>query len=329
MKHLFLLFFVFSVPTCIVAQVDSTSTTIELDSKSLLKEISVNACKCIDSVDTYNKSKKEISKGINSCIDKQMMAYQLGKQLSSIKDLLKEKEGNYVENKQVNVEINVNPESDSYKKNYYEMETYLMDNCPAVKDKIAANDQIGEKSLSNNPDAMRFYELALDETKLGNFEKAIDYYKKALVYDKEFAFAYDNMGICYRRLNEFDKAIESYEKSLEIDPNGMMPLQNIGIVYIYKKQYKKAVKSYEKLAKIDPDNPEVYYGLGNVYAVHLAEYEKALTNLCIAYRIYTTQKSPYRSDAEKLIQIVYDEMKKEGKEDKFDEILKKNNINHK
>lgn len=38
-------------------------------------------------------------------------------------------------------------------------------------------------------------------------------------------------------------------------------------------------------------------------------------------------KSPYRTDAQTLIQRVYANLKKEGKEDKFFEILKNNNIN--
>ena len=329
MKHLLLLLFVFLIPICVKAQVDSTSTELKLDPKTLLKELSENACTCIDSVETFDKTKKEISNGINSCIDKQMMSFQLGKQLTSIQNLIDAKEESATDNDSIVVEMNVNPESDDYKKDYYEMERYLMANCPAIKDKISSTDKIGKKSMSNNSEALRYYNLALDESKIENYEKAIVYYKKAIVFDKEFAFAYDNMGICYRRLNEYDKAIEAYEKSLEIDPNGLLPLQNIGIAYVYKKQYKKAVKSYEKLAKVDSDNPEVYYGLGNVQAFYLAEYEKALSNLCIAYKIYTAQKSPYRSDAEKLIQYVYDEMKKQGKEDKFDEILKKNDINHK
>lgn len=326
MRHFLFAFVLFSIPTTLLAQEDSTTTDMKSVANKLLKELSQNACKCIDSIDTFDKPKKIISKDIHSCIDKQMMAYQLGKQLSEINLEDDIKKGKESEKKQVNININVNPESDSYKKNYYEMEKYLMSNCPEIKNKIAVNDQVGEKSLSSNSEAMRFYNLALDETKLGNYEKAINYYKKAVVFDKEFAFAYDNMGICYRRLNDYDKAIEAYEKSLEIDPNGLMPLQNIGIAYIFKKQYKKAVKSYEKLAKIDSENPEVYYGLGNVYAVHLGEYEKGLENLCIAYKIYIAEKSPYRSDAEKLIQYIYGEMKNQGKEDKFNQILKEHNI---
>jgi len=49
--------------------------------------------------------------------------------------------------------------------------------------------------------------------------------------------------------------------------------------------------------------------------------------MCKAYKLYVEQKSPYRTDAEKLIQMIYAEMKKNGKEEKFNEILKANNLN--
>ena len=48
--------------------------------------------------------------------------------------------------------------------------------------------------------------------------------------------------------------------------------------------------------------------------------------MCKAYNLYIQQKSPYRADAEKVINIIYYEMKKQGKEEKFNEILKANNI---
>ena len=303
---------------------EKDTTSFEFKTDKLLSEIAENACKCIDSISSYDKTKKDIASDIHECIDKQAVAYQLGMKLMSIKDL-----GNAVSEgqKDINIEINTDPDSKEYKKYYYKIETRLMENCEAVKNKVTATDKVGIKSVSNNPEALKYYNLGLDEGKKENWQKAIDYYKKALVYDPEFAFAYDNIGICYRRLGKYDEAIEAYESSLKIDPNGEMPLQNIGIAYIYKKEYKKAVKSYERLAKIDPKNPEVFYGLGNIYAQYLAEYEKALENLCQAYVLYIEMKSPYRSDAEKLIQIVYSEMKKQGKEATFNEILNKHGIN--
>lgn len=303
----------------------SQENNIEFDTSKFLKEVTENACKCVDSVATFNKSDKQIASGINSCIDKQVMVYQMGMKLASVKN----EKDNDGKQKNVNIKINTNPESEEYTKYYYEIERDLMADCDAVKYKIAANDKLREKSMSSDPEAGKYYNLGLDEFEKENYAKAIEYYKKALVYDSDFAFAYDNIGISYRKLNKFDEAIAAYEKSLEIDPYGTMPLQNIAVAYTYKEQYKKAIKAYERLAKLDSKNPEVFFGIGNIYAQALFDYERALENLCQAYNIYVEQKSPYRTDAEKLIQIVYNEMKKQGKEATFNQILTKYKISPK
>lgn len=307
------------------SQEKNVKDEIKFDKQQFLKNISENACKCIDSISTFDKTKDSISLEIHSCIDKQVGAYQMGVKIADIKDLEADAtDENGKKNVTISFELNKN--SKEYKGYYYQIESYLMDNCNTIKKKINVNDKIGEKSFSNNEESLKYYNLGLDESKKENYEKAIEYFKKAIVFDSQFAFAYDNIGICYRKLNRYDEAIDAYEKSLKIDPNGLMPLQNIGIAYIYKKDYKKGVKAYERLAKVDPKNPEVYYGIGNIYALYLFDYEKALDNLCQAYNIYVDQKSPYRTDAEKLINVVYSEMKKQGKESVFKEILKKYHI---
>ena len=315
----------FSISFSFSQEQSTNNAEAKFDKNQFLKELSENACKCIDSIKSGNKTKADLSAEIHDCINKQVGAYQLGTKIAGIEDFKKEtKEVNG--KKEINISINTNVDSKEYKEYYYEIERYLVDTCPEIKDKIATNDIVGEKSYSNNSEAIKFYNLGLDESKKENFAKAIENYKKAIVYDPNFAFCYDNIGICYRRLNDFDKAIEYYEKSLKIDPNGLMPLQNIAIVYQYKKEYKKAVKAYERLAKIDNTNPEVFYGIGQIYTQYLFDYEKGLENLCQAYNIYVDQKSPYRTDAEKLINFAYSELKKQGKEDKFNEILKKYKI---
>jgi tetratricopeptide (TPR) repeat protein len=297
----------------------------KLSSEKLLKELAENGCKCIDSISTRNKTKVEVSKEVSNCINKQAGALQLGSKLMEIDDL---KEGaEMVEGKkQINISINVNENSDDFKKYYYDLERYMMANCTSLKEKMASNEKQSAKSFSENEKATEFYSKGLKESKKENYEKAVEYFEKAVKEDPEFAFAWDNLGINYRRLNNYDKAIEAYKKSLEIDPNGLMPLQNIALVYQFKKEYAKAIEAYEKLAEIDRNNPEVYYGIGTVYATNLNEYEKGLENMCKAYNLYIEQKSPYRADAEKMINIIYSQMKKQGKEEEFNTILKENNI---
>lgn len=309
------------------AQDKKEDKSITLNKEKILKELSESTCQCIDSIPLDNP-KDSITKRINRCIDDKAVAYQLAVKLSEIKDL--EKNATEVDGKkQINIDFVLNKNSEDYKKAYYELESYLMENCKAIKLRIASNNKESEKSFSKNPEALKYYNLGIAESNKDNFAKALEFFKKAVVFDSQFAFAYDNIGVCYRNLNEYDKAIDAYEKSLEIDPNGLLPLQNLPVAYIYKKNYNKAVKCYERLAKVDKNNPEVFYGIGQVYIFYLNDLEKGLDNACLAYNIYVEQKSPYRSDAEKMIQYAYDELKKQGKEKVFEEILTKNHIRFK
>lgn len=312
----FLIFFCYTMKSQEVKKSDSTN---------LMKELAANGCKCVDSISTYNKSKNMVAKEISNCINKQTGAFQMGSKLMNI-EAAKEKAVEKNGKKQINISFETNEDSPEYKKYYYALERYMMTNCSSLQTKIATNEKQSSKSLSTNKEALDYFDKGQDEAKKKNNQKAVDYFKKAVEIDPQFAFAWDNLGVNYRRLNQLDKALESYKKSLEIDPNGTFPLQNIAVVYIYKKEYQNAVNAYEKLAEKDKTNPEIYYGLGNVYAIYLQDYEKGLDNLCKAYTLYIEQKSPYRADAEKLINTVYVEMKKQGKEAKFNEILADHNI---
>jgi len=295
------------------------------NSDDFLKEVSTNACKCVDSINVFNKVKANIASEIGGCIDKQTVVYQMGVKLMNI-DISKES-AEAISKKEIRVDINTNESSKEYKTYYYEIERFMMANCSSMKDKIESNEMLVKHSYSEDKKAQEFYSQGLKASEKQDYAQAVVLFEKAVKRDPKFSFAWDNLGVNYRRLNNFDKAIEAYNESLKINPDGLMPLQNIAIVYQYKKEYDKAINAYIKLATVDVDNPEVYYGMGVTYALSLNEYEKGLENACKAYNIYVEQKSPYRSDAEKLINTIYSEMKKQGKETKFNEILEANNIN--
>jgi hypothetical protein len=74
--------------------------------ETLLGNLSENACKCVDSISVYNKSKEDVAKEINRCIDDQTGAYQMGVKLMGIEGLAKtakEKNGK----KEINISINM------------------------------------------------------------------------------------------------------------------------------------------------------------------------------------------------------------------------------
>ncbi len=299
----------------------------------MMKKAADNACLCIDTLHSYNKLRSKVSAEINDCIKNQMALYMVSSSFLGIGDAIKEaiQGAEKAPDGKKTVTMNkgplvIDPNSDTYKKDYYEIERYLMKNCTSLINLVSLNDATSTSSLSRNPRAIEFYNKGDDEQRTKNYRKAVGYYEEAVKSDSNFAFAWDNVGICYRKLGEYDKALYAYNKSLEIDPIGQVPLLNIAIVYEHIKQYDKAIDAYKKIALTNPNDPEVYYGVGRIYFIYLNDNEKALDNMCKAYNLYIAQHSPYRTDAETQINDIMRKMKEAGHFDKFKEILHANNI---
>jgi tetratricopeptide (TPR) repeat protein len=293
---------------------DETSTA---DTTKFINVFGPKACTCIDSVDNAVTDKKKKIEGFSDCIDEETGTYQLSQKLLGSLDGSKK-------DKVINISYDKN--SDDYKHYYFQLERWLMANCESLKQAIASNDEEREKSFSQSAGAMDAYNAGVKLLNKEKYADCIPYFEKAVNIDPEFAFAWDNLGICYRRTNQLDKAEQAYKASLKVDPAGKTPLQNLAVVYQMQKRDDEAIATYKEIVKYYAGDPEIYYGIGMVYYNNKKDWENALDNMCKAYNIYVEQKSPYRSDAETVINLIYKEMKKENKEDKFNKILKDNNI---
>lgn len=292
--------------------------SLAIDTTKFLRDFSMNACKCIDSISLTNKNSVQLSKEISECIDKQVSVYQMTLKLfSSLTGPGKNKK----------IIINTDKKSADYQHYYFQIESWLKDSCKSLNKAIASNNEESEYSFSKDDEAVALYNKGISYLDNENYKEALPYFEKAVKQDPKFAFAWDNIGICSRRLNNFDAAIEAYNKSLELDAKGKTPLQNIPVAYEYKKEYDKALDAYLNILKYYPDDPEAYYGAGRIYAYFKIDLEKSLQYMCKCYNIYTNTKSPYRVDAEKQISYLYGKMKADGKEELFYKILKDNNIN--
>lgn len=299
-----------------VADADPALSSI-FDSAATLKRHSLSACNCIDSVYRESGKKQAQMDGIAACIENETVVYQSTVKLMSV--LMKGSPNN-------KIEIAIDAKSNEYKRYYYQIERWLKDSCAVMNKAIATNDDAGEKSYSSDPDARKAYTDGVGVMAKEEYDNAIPFFQKAVKIDPVFAFAWDNLGICYRRTGKYPQAEAAYRESLKVDPKGRTALQNLPIALLFQKKYEEAIAAYKDILTHYPNDAEVYYGIGNLYTAHLHDYEKGLDNLCKAYNLYVEQKSPYRTDAEKLINTVYAAMKKENKEETFFKILKENHI---
>ena len=182
-----------------------------------------------------------------------------------------------------------------------------------------------EVSVSDKKSALKLYDEGMDVYRAKDYEGAIAKFKKAIKKDRNFAYAYDMVGISYRRLDDYKNALKYYNKSIKLDPGGRMPLMNIPIAYALMNDYKKSIEGYLRFIEVFPDDPEGFYGIGRIYHL-LGDYENAVDNMMKSYVMYNEIESPYARDAESNLSLFYRELKEKGELDLFTRMAKKHKI---
>lgn len=156
------------------------------------------------------------------------------------------------------------------------------------------------KDKEEKSDILR--EVGIIFSYLGEFDKALEYYKKALKLYEELgrkeriANQLGNIGIVFNIKGELDKALEYFEKALKLfEESGgkegiAAQLGNIGIVYKNKGEFDKALEYLKKALEIDEELGEkegIAIQLGNIGIVYKnkGEFDKALDYFKMALKL--------------------------------------------
>ena len=134
-----------------------------------------------------------------------------------------------------------------------------------------------EKKLTEkSPDY--YYSVGQIEENKNNYDKAFEYYEKAISEDSTYADAYVGLGDVYYEKGQYDLEVSNFEKAVELDPQNYSYLYYLGNAYEDIGEYGKAVETYLKVLSIKPDDKDTLYDLAELLII-----------------------SGYRSDAEKII----------------------------
>ena len=87
----------------------------------------------------------------------------------------------------------------------------------------------------------------------GQPKEAIDAYSQYLAIKPDNPSVRTDMGIMFRAMGDFDRAIEEFKKAAQSDPKHLNSRYNIGIVLLHDKQdVQGAIKAWEEYLKVDP-----------------------------------------------------------------------------
>lgn len=136
-----------------------------------------------------------------------------------------------------------------------------------------------KKAAEKFPDSVEAnYNLALSYLRAGHTDEAIAHLEKLTELKPDMVEAYFALGECYFSKGESEKALQAFSKALEFQPDNSRVYFNIGIVYYKNNKIEEAIGSFKKSKELDPNFASAYYQLGLAY-INKGDLEKAIENL--------------------------------------------------
>ena len=124
-------------------------------------------------------------------------------------------------------------------------------------------------------DKLRFLERGNQAYEKKDYDKALFFYKEALLKDSTFAEAWNNKGLALMQLQRYDAAIEAFNQALAYKAGYGEALLNNIKANLAVRQYFAALDLTDRLDRVWPDSAIVAFTRGLVY-VDMGKPEKAL-----------------------------------------------------
>jgi tetratricopeptide (TPR) repeat protein len=112
----------------------------------------------------------------------------------------------------------------------------------------------------------------------GNFQAAVDLFKRVVEAEPKHKTAWINLGRAYMGLRQTDKAIEAFKKEAEANPYDEYAFSSLGWAYTTDRRYDEAAVAYQKALEINPLSEYAHAALGSMYS-EAHQYDKAVPEL--------------------------------------------------
>jgi type IV pilus assembly protein PilF len=129
--------------------------------------------------------------------------------------------------------------------------------------------------------------------------KSIDYFEKAVKVDPHFSDGYNNLGVANEKLGRFEKAISYYRKALSnpLYPTPQKAYVNMGTSYYRIGKYKEATAAFKDAIERDPNMELAYLKLALCYNA-TSEYGDAAAAMTEAITLDPAYKGSRQAAAE-------------------------------
>ena len=102
-------------------------------------------------------------------------------------------------------------------------------------------------AVNYNLEAIRLYNMGLEQNKKGAYASAVDYFKSAVEIQKDFFDAYYNMAVIYDFMGQESEAISALNMLLAQSPEDFSAILKLAQIYHKKADVGKALDLLEKI----------------------------------------------------------------------------------
>ena len=121
-------------------------------------------------------------------------------------------------------------------------------------------------------------------SQLGNYEKAIEEYNKAVFDADEPDYVYCNIAFEYENLGNFTKTLEYLGKALDVNPDNDLAIYEAAYCFDLLSLTEEGITFFHRLIDRNPYSCEAWFNLGVSY-INAGSFEKALEALDYALAI--------------------------------------------
>ncbi len=118
--------------------------------------------------------------------------------------------------------------------------------------------------MQNFMDASYNFNIATDAYRIGDMERAKEYYLFVLNSQPKNKLVMERLGRAYSNLNDMNNAIDYLQRALVIDASYVPALRSLALCHRYTKK-DLAIELFQQALKIDPSDYETWDFLGLIY----------------------------------------------------------------
>jgi CHAT domain-containing protein/Flp pilus assembly protein TadD len=143
-------------------------------------------------------------------------------------------------------------------------------------------------------EAANYTHMGLDFGQAGQYEMAMDCFKRALALDSSNAQTHFGIGTVFSCIGNPDMAIEAFEKAIALKPDYYLFYSSLGLAYYRKEEIEKALENFNQAIKLNPKDDYTYVSLGNAYS-YLGDDNRAIEYYLKAIDLNNSYSSAYNS----------------------------------